>query len=284
MAPLSPRLLVSNIQVLTVRSLATIACHRAVMYNRHKGLGPWVPRNSDNITDNDYKRACHDMMMATKVKEDNQEVTDSDFLEACFGIISTTTIVGDFQEARKYLIRVRNLLDRVEVPATAEAWLPLADIKAALGLLDKPRVAIPWERVTVGDGKIGHMLPLPGSRLSHLGASFTGVKGLSHPLHVHLRDAAAICHMCDFNVRDVDGLMEHEHVMFRCKSLELEYDLLKYVYDEFPNQEVPPTEDIVRLAILGILSTISVYVLPGCGLGRAITQHQLKAIERVVCE
>ncbi|RMZ88299.1 hypothetical protein DV736_g4481, partial [Chaetothyriales sp. CBS 134916] len=272
--------------------LATIACHRAIVHQRHAELGEDGPlRKCDRIRDSDFILAHRRSIAETNAKVATDGMVDAEYIEACFGIISTCTLVGDFDVARQYLNSIQDVMHHIEVPADAAAWLPMTDIKVAVGLLSRPQVPLPWPRLPIDSASIHRMLPPPSKPLSRTGSAFSGVPGLSSELQVLLRDAAVICLMCDFNARDLEGLTDQEHVLFRSKSMELEHDLLKYVFDIFPASaeltdglepavDVPPTENVVRLAILGLMSIVSVHVLPGSGLGRALTQHQMRVIKR----
>ena len=265
--------------------LATVACHRAVLYKRFKSCGAQLKLTSNNITCQEFGRAHQDAITATNAKIERDEVSDPDFLEACYSLISTTTIVGDFEEARLHLKGVQNVVKRVDVPEYARAWLPLADIKAALGLLDRPRVPIPWAPTNLGINDIEQMLPHPSNPLYQMATGFADIP-ISAKLRGFLMEAAILCHMIDYNARSTLGLSFEEHNRLRNKCYELEHDLLDYVFDTFPSKEgengpsIPVVEQVIRMAVIGILNTVCVFVLPGCGLGRALTQHQLNAVNR----
>ncbi|RMD44811.1 hypothetical protein DV735_g264, partial [Chaetothyriales sp. CBS 134920] len=271
--------------------LATTACHRAVLHRRHSELGADGPSaNCDRIRDREFILAHRSAITETNDKAKGG-VLDSDYLEACVSIISTLTLAGDFNVARQYLHSLLDVLQHVELSPPTAAWLPLTDAKVAVGLMSRPQVPLPWARVQIEDGSLQRMLPPADDPLLRMGSAFATVSGLSTELQRLLCDATLICLMCDFNARDVVGLRPHEHISFRCKSMELEHDLLSYVFDIFPvsaeradglepTPDVPLTEDVVRLAVLGLMTMISVHVLPGSGLGRAMTRQQMRAMTR----
>ncbi|RMZ75229.1 hypothetical protein DV737_g5408, partial [Chaetothyriales sp. CBS 132003] len=237
--------------------LATIACHRAVVHHRHSELGGDGPTgNYERIRDRDFLLARQRSIAEANAKVAWGGIADAEYLEACFGIIATCTLVGDFDESRQYLRRIQDVGRHIEVSDEAAAWLPMTDIKVAVGLLSRPQVPLPWPRLAIDPASIKLMLPSPSKPLSHTGSGFSAVPGLSPALQALSRDAAIICLMCDFNARDVEGLTGREHVLFRCKSMELEHDLLSYVFDIFPLAEhgdgleptvdVAPTEDCAK--------------------------------------
>ncbi|RMZ81068.1 hypothetical protein DV738_g2354, partial [Chaetothyriales sp. CBS 135597] len=272
--------------------LATTACHRAVLYRRHSELGGDGPSgNSQRIRDNEFILAHNRAIAETNAKAAKNGVMDAEYLEACFTMISTCSLLGDFEMARQYLYGIRDVLQHAEITAQSAAWLPLNDTKVAVGLMTRPQIPLPWARVQIEYASLERMLPSTDDPLSHMGSAFATVPGLSTELLCLLGDATLICLMSEFNARRMDGLTHQEQISFRCKSMELEHDLLRYVFDIFPvsseraaglepTADVPPFENIVRLAVLGLLTLVSVHVLPGSGLGRALTRHQMRALKR----
>jgi hypothetical protein len=145
---------------------------------------------------------------------------------------------------------------------------------------------LPWEKAPVPDEVLFRISPLPSSPFSRLGAAFASVGFISPQLRQLLANAVIVCQFCQFNASDSQGLATHEHIMYRCKTHELEYDILTYIYSIFPCSEedcafigIPVLEQLIRLAVLGLMSSIAAVVHPGTGIGRALTGHQLKALD-----
>ena len=263
--------------------MTTVAAHRAVLYRKHEDLSPSDRVHSDLIRDNEYRMVLQEAVRATREMQKKGEM-DGEFLEACFGLISAQTIVGDFNQSLPLLQFVNQALQTVKIPIGAEAWLPLVDIKTAMGLLSRPIKQLPWTKAPVPADVLLRIRPPETSVYCRLGVAFTEATHITRQLRKLLADGVVICQFSNFNCSNQDGLATYEHVMYRCKTHELEFDILSYVYDVFPcSGAEPPTiivpalEQIIRMAILGILSTIAAAVHPAVGLGRALTYHQKNA-------
>jgi hypothetical protein len=266
--------------------LATVAAHRAVLYGHHRDLSPSARPSAESISDPLYRNVLQCAINATRQKQDKREL-DGEYLEACFGLIGAETIVGDFQKARSLLLYVsQRVLHSVDIPIEARAWVPMVDMKTALGTLSMPIIKVlPWMKVPVPPEVMRRIRPPSNCQLSMLGRSFANVTHISPRLRQLLADAVIVCQFCEFNASNDAGLEGHEHIMYRCKTHELEHELLCYVHDAFPQADnksslvvVPPLEQVVRLALMGMLSDIASVVHPGTGLGRATTTHQMKAL------
>jgi hypothetical protein len=272
-----------------VAFLGTLAVHRAVMNKRTADLAPAVRQPgfiyASLIGDRAYWLLLEEAVSLVNKELRNGAKIDSSTLEACFSIVSAATIAGDFQQAEQFLQFVDRTFHGVEASEHAQAWLLLTDIKTAVGLLRRPTKALPWSRSSVPRKVLDHIFPSPYGQTYPLGTLFTEAAFLTNELRQLLADATLLCHFCEFNTTDVEGLTTHEHIIYRCKNHELEHDVMSYVYTEFlpskrgpQERAIPALEHIVRLGILGIHSTIATVVHPGTGLGRCLTHHQKRAL------
>ena len=265
--------------------IATNAAHRAILRGQHEDLSPSKRSHAELIQDADYRTMLKHAYWATGIKNDKAEL-DDEFLEACFGLICAQTMVGDFNQSRALQHYVQQVLPNTKVPKESQAWLPLVDMSSAMGLLSRPTIALPWPRLPVPDEVIQRIRPASSSSCSRLGVAFSDAVHITPQLRRLLADAVLICYFAGSNVSRPGRLAAHEHVMYRCKSYELHQDVLGYVYDIFWQSEndgdallVPALEQVVRLAILGMISALVTVVQPATGLGRALTSHQKNALD-----
>ena len=268
--------------------LATNAAHRAIVsYQRHDDLFPSDCSHTDLIYDPVYRSVLEDAYRALQRKQDKGEL-DAEFLEACFGLICAQTIAGDFSKSRILQRYVQQVLQTITIPKDSQAWLPLVDMSTAMGMLSKPTIALPWNRAPVLDETLVRIRPKSDSRLSRLGVAFAKATYTTPQLRQLLENAVILCQFAEFHNLQSKGLGYYDHIMFRCKYHELHQDLLSYVYDVFPCTEdepsallvpVPALEQVIRLALLGMISNTMVVAHPATGLGRALTHHQKNALE-----
>ena len=270
--------------------MATTAAHRAIYYGHHKDLSPDNLNREDLLNDSDFKTAYSDAVRATRIKVQAGETADSDFLDACFSLMSTASMIGNFEEAQAHLSAVKHALQTVELSAIAKEWLPLADNKTAIGRLTRPLVHLPWPRTHADAKMLARVSPRPNTPMARLATNFNSL-GLSMPLIQIINNSRITCHLCQLNDSTLEGLSPVEHEMYRRTSIEAEHDLLTYVYDIFPHTHsdhssliVPALEQVIRLAVLGLYSTISIHILPASGLGRALTFHHKAALQRWCAE
>ena len=266
--------------------IAAAAAHRAIYYGHHKDLSPFNRDREDLLDDSDFKTAYSDAVRAIRIKVQADETADSEFLDACFSLMSTATMIGNFAEAQAHLRAVQHALPTVELSAIAQEWLPLTDNKAAIGMLTRPIVPLPWPRTHINADVLTRISPRPNAPMARLGTSFNSLD-LSAPLRQIINDTCLICHLCQLNESTPGGLTHSEHEIYRRMSLAAEHDLLTYVYETFEckNEDpatlvMPAIEQVLRLAVLGLYSTISICVLPNSGLGRALTLHHKIALQR----
>jgi hypothetical protein len=265
--------------------LATLAAHRAVLNRSHDLVVSRSQLRNQVIYDADYRDALRGAENYAGYKQAKCEI-DGEFLEVCFAIISAQSVMANLSEARRWLQLIHELLKNTPVPLSAYAWMPLVDVKVATGLLSKPVKQLPWERAPVPNEVLYRISPRLSASFSRLGTAFANVLFISPQLRHLLANAVIVCQFCEFNASDSQGLATHEHIMYRCKTHELEYDILTYVYSVFPRAEedpalvdVPPLEQLIRLAVLGLMSSIAAVVHPGTGIGRGVTSHQMKALD-----
>lgn len=265
--------------------MATLAAHRAILHKNHDDLSPSNILHAHLIKDPDYKCALQEAVQSISEKVNSGATLDAEILEGCFSVVSAACIVGDFKQAADLLRYVSSDLQPVEVTRRAEGWLFLTDVKTAVGMLRKPIKALPWAKSRVPTDVLDRICSPASSCIFRLGTAFPNVIHITSQLRQLLADAIVVCHFCEFNALAYEGLDTHEHIIYRCKTLELEHDILSYVYDTFGYSDetpsisfIPPLEQILRLAVLAIMSTIAAVVHPGTGLGRALTYHQKNAL------
>jgi len=266
--------------------MATVAAHRAILYGRHRDLAPSDENHDDLITDPDYKKVKQEALIAVRTKIQNREAINQNMVEACFGLISIATVVGNFQEARTHLKGIAQMVSIIETSGESMMWVPLSNVKVSVGLLSRPILKLPWAREAIPQEVIQRISPAPYSERSRLGSDFNELD-LSEPLQALLSTSRDVCNFCEVNATESSGLSREEHAILRQKATELEFDLLAYPYetDEFGWDDrreplIPAFEAIIRLAALGFLSFTPHTILPSTGLGRALTHHQKRAIEK----
>ncbi|ETI27465.1 hypothetical protein G647_09655 [Cladophialophora carrionii CBS 160.54] len=271
--------------------LATTAAHRAVMYGRHRDLAPSNDNHDDLILDPDYARAKHEATVAVRQIFQQRAIVDEQMLEACFGLISTATVVGNFEEARLHLKILDRITSQIELSEQTSMWLPIANVKISVGLLERPVMPLPFKREPVPDATLRRISPGLPSQMARLGTSFMRLDQLSNPLRRLLSTQTVICHLCAAKAADSQSPSALETSILVKKSTEAEFDLLAYPYDAdaFPRNarhepELPALEGIVRLAALGMLSLAPHTIMPAAGNGRALTHHQKRAVEKWVLE
>ncbi|OCT51016.1 hypothetical protein CLCR_08649 [Cladophialophora carrionii] len=271
--------------------LATTAAHRAVMYGRHKDLAPSNDNHDDLILDPDYARAKHEATVAVRQIFQQRAIVDEQMLEACFGLISTATVVGNFEEARLHLKILDRITSQIELSEQTLMWLPIANVKISVGLLERPVMPLPFKREPVPDATLRRISPGLPSQMARLGTSFVRLNQLSNSLRRLLSSQTLICHLCAAKAADPQSPSALETSILVKKSTEAEFDLLAYPYeaDAFPRNarhepELPALEGIVRLAALGMLSVAPHTIMPAAGNGRALTHHQKRAVEKWVLE
>jgi hypothetical protein len=269
--------------------MATVAAFRAIFLGRHDDLKPSDKDHNDLLHDTDFKVIKAWAMEATRARIETNNSVDEGSVEAIFSLIGAASILGNFDEARLHLRAIRKVLhynsDLVDLTSPQSHWIPLTDVKAAVGMLRRPYFRLPWSPDPIPDDLLRKIVPPPSAALSQLGSAFLSLRELSIAMQQLLRDAVCLCWFSQFNHERSHDLNAADHEVLRRKTLELEYELLSYVYqgaptdtDQIPNDMMhSPLEKMIRLAVLGMVSSTLTNVLPSAGVGRALTQHQLKA-------
>lgn len=266
--------------------LATTAAHRAVLYGRHKDLAPSLEDHDDLILDQDYILVKQEATAAVRQALAKRTIVDEQILEACFGLISTASVVGNFQEAKMHLKMLDRLTSQIELSEETLRWIPIANVKAAIGLLERPVVPLLFERESIPDQLMRRIHPNPATELARLHSDFRKLDRLSQPLTLLLSAHRNVCYLCEINSIDPENALPRETSILSRKATELEFDLLAYPYEfiSFPRNsrnepQLPALEGLVRLAALGMLSISPHTIIPATGNGRAITHHQRKALD-----
>lgn len=266
--------------------MATIAAHRAIYHGRHRDLAPSDANHDDLITDPDYKVVKHEAIVAVRKIVETRQSLNPNLVDACFGLISTATVVGNFDEARMHLKGIAQVLSLVGNPQESTLWVPISNVKVSVGLLSRPLLQLPWPREPVPPEVLQRISPAPGTAMARMGSDFRTL-GLSQEILALLATSRDICNLCELNALDPRGLSSLENAIVRQKATEAEFDFLEYVYQTpafdppAPNNDpvVPALEQVMRLAALGFLSFAPHTILPASGLGRALTQHQKRAMK-----
>ncbi|RVX68634.1 hypothetical protein B0A52_07061 [Exophiala mesophila] len=274
--------------------MATVAAHRAILHGLHKDLAPSSVNHDDLITDPDYKRVKHEAIVAVRNAVQTRAKVDQYLLEACFGLVSTATVVGNFQEAKIHLQGVASMLASNPELSGIQEWVPITNVKIATAMLCQPCLTIPWDRQDMPQDLLDKIFPNHSADPHRLNSAFTHVEGLSNKLRQLLLLHQDLFSLCDYVAIHPRRLTAVENRILNRKAIELEYDYVNYVYDTskiykcrsssstqaHAHPTIPPLEDVIRLAGLGLCSIIPHTILPSSGSGRASTQHQKQAIER----
>ncbi|KAL2417566.1 hypothetical protein ABEF95_012303 [Exophiala dermatitidis] len=266
--------------------MATAAAHRAIFHGNHKDLAPSNQNHDDLITDTDYQKVKHEAVMAVRKKIQRREQIDHSMIDACFGLIATATVVGNFEEAMMHLKGIKQIMTLVDVGPESLLWLPLSNVKVAVGLMSQPLLPLPWPRRPIPQDIAERIIPSPDTEMARLGSDLKQLDELGQTLKDLLLAGQNICYFCELNATDPRGLSSAENTTLRQKATELEFDLLAYPYQGQGNNEhdgephLTPLQAVVRLAALGFLSFTPHTILPSTGLGRALTHHQQRAVQQ----
>lgn len=271
--------------------MATVAAHRAILYGHHKDLRPSAQDHDDLITDPEYKKIKHEAIVAVRTSIERHEVPDKYMVDACFGLISTATVVGNFWEATIHMKGIADLMSRVGASPESMLWLPITNVKLSVGLLSRPILQLPWLREPMPTEIRQRIAPGPGSGMASMGITFHQLEDLSDSLQELLVTGRDICNLCQVNAANSMGLSPSENAILREKATEFEFDLVAYPYESlaFPRGSddqplIPPLERVIQLAALGLMQIAPHTIMPSTGLGRALTQHQKRAIEAWLSE
>jgi hypothetical protein len=269
--------------------LATTAAHRAIMYGRHKDLAPSQAPHDDLILDPDYVRVKHEATIAVRQVFEQHTVAQEQMLEACFGLISAAMVVGNFEEARLHLKIWDRITSQITVSEDTLRWLPITNVKVSVALLERPIIPLLLERNPIPDEILRRIYPRPDTPIARMGYDFCRLDQLSQPLGLLLSMHADLCLLCELSVLNPQASSQDEVRTVARKAVELEFDLLSYPYEveELPRDsrdepQLPALEAVVRLAAFGMMSIVPYNILPAAGNGRALTQHQKKALEVLV--
>ena len=226
-------------------------------------------------------------LLMQKINEKlNNSNIDDDVFEACAMLLAACNSVGDHKEVRMHMAGIQEMAKVIRSQPDSPMLLRVltADIKAAVSMLRHPLFPLQWEPRAVDPAILTRMISSLPACIRGRATKFESIDGLSSSLQNILLSLGEICYFCDFNGKDPQGLTDAEHDLFRCKSLEIEYTLLSYAYNEFPagpgginDLQIPPLEAIIRIAALCLLNRMSVHSRADSGAGRALLLHLRKA-------
>lgn len=267
--------------------MATVAAHRSIIQKRHKDLSPLTDRRNKLLFDDHFGVMKSHALKATQERI-AQNGWDGPTVEAIFSLVGAEQILGNFEEARFHLAALRKFFmsgSTIAAASPASDWIPLTDVKGAIGTMSRPLFRLPWNPESIPQDTLEKLFAGRDYRMWFHQSAFHRVDGLSSQLKIIVEQAFVLCRFCQFNAKHSQALTAEEYEMFRRKMLEVEHDTLSYIYPGSPsNDEQIPNkinlvEQITRLAILGITSSIMTNVLPSAGLGRALTHFQNSAIQ-----
>jgi len=90
-----------------------------------------------------------------------------------------------------------------------------------------------------------------------------------------IKQARLISLLCEFNAVNPDGLSPPEHEQLHRKTLQIQHDILCYLYaDSDGTDNISPIGKIICLACLALISITMIRIIPSSGQGRAMTNHQ----------
>jgi hypothetical protein len=266
--------------------LATAAAHRAIWYGRHKDLRPSPEDHDDLITDPDYVKAKHEATVAVRQLFSQSTTLQQSMIEASFGLISTATVVGNFEEAKLHLKSVGRLKSQIQLSLQTMLWLPLANNKISVGLLERPVIPLLFTRKPFPPEILSRISPHPLTSMGRLGLELSQLDQVSDSLRNLLSVTTSLCHFCEANATTPRHGTQSEMVVLTQKAVELEHDLLAYPYEDetLPQNSdgdpvLPAFESLIRLAALGMLSIAPHTIMPSTGNGRALTHHQRRALD-----
>jgi hypothetical protein len=266
--------------------LATSAAHRAVWHGRHKDLGPSPEDHDGLITDPDFIKAKHEATVAVRQLFNQSTTLQQSMIEASFGLISTATVVGNFEEAKLHLKSVERMKSRIQLSPETMLWLPLANNKVSVGMLERPVMPLLIARKPLPSEILTRIQPHPLTSMSRLGMELVHLDQISNSLRNLLSAHTSLCHFCEANATTTPRASQSEMAVLTHKAVELEHDLVAYPYEDerFPQNsngdpELPPFESLIRLAALGMLSLAPHTIMPSTGNGRALTHHQRRALD-----
>ncbi|KAK5202651.1 hypothetical protein LTR41_011604 [Exophiala xenobiotica] len=267
--------------------MATVAAHRAILRGHHKDLAPSQTDHDDLITDPDYKKVKHEAIVAVRQSIQSRQKADQYLIDACFGLVSTATVIGNFDEARMHLNCIFQMISAVGASEESMSWLPVTLVKLSTAMLSQPSLTIPWTREDIPNEILQRISPRRDTEQARLGTGFVLIPELSDQIKSLLSTHRDVCNICEFSATHPGGLSALENSILIRKAIELEYDYVAYPYQSTAFRHnsdsealLPAFEAVVRLAGLGLLSTMPHAILPSSGPGRAITHHQKRAVER----
>jgi hypothetical protein len=224
-------------------------------------------------------------------------------------------IAGLFDEARIHLtglkrmvelrggitdesIRSASMLSAIityvpEPRSSDEAWLTACsstDVKAASGLLVRPVFPLTWDAQPVPPDIQQRIQPPATSPAHQLGSGFFSNMLLSSPLIRILHVIRDIIYYSITVQTKPETIHQADNHFFRVLNCEAEHQLLSYIYPESqdttstspPTIDSHPLEAVTRVATIGFLNNFLIVSPPSSGLGRALTNHIVAAVNN--CE
>lgn len=257
--------------------IATVVAHRAILRGYHKDLAPSQTDHDDLITDPDYKKVKHEAIVAVRQSIQSRQKADQYLIDACFGLVSTATVVGNFDEARVHLNCISQIISAVGASEESMSWLPVTFVKLSTAMLSQPSLSIPWTHEDIPNEILQRISPRRDTEQARLGTGFVLIPELSDQIKSLLSTHREVCNICEFSATHPGGLSALENSILIRKAIELEYDYVAYPYQSTAFRHnsdseplLPAFEAVVRLAGLGLLSTMPHAILPSSGSGRAI--------------
>ncbi|KAJ5273969.1 hypothetical protein N7478_009094 [Penicillium angulare] len=276
--------------------MSMCAAHRAVLGVQRPGAST-TPNDRDRvINDIDYyvmkEKAIHEMNI--KVRDPSLALRNEAF-DTIVNLLTGSLIAGLFDEARVHLTGLKRMVelrggitDKSISSSSVLVAIVASDVKAGSGLLAKPVFPLTWDAQPVPMEIHRRIRPPTQSPVRRLGSGFWANALLSHQLLIILNVVRDII-FYSITVRVTPMLVhENDHGFFRVLTCETEHQLLSYIYDNYSDSQDPskadldihPIESVTRVASICFLNHFLIVSPPSSGLGRALTKHLKKAVDR----
>ncbi|EEP77751.1 predicted protein [Uncinocarpus reesii 1704] len=219
------------------------------------------------------------LMKAQAIREMNAKMqnpetaADESAFEMSLFLITAAVTVGFFTEAQIHFDGLKKMVDY-------RGGVTAPNLEAT------PTLAVTWETQPTPRRMADRVFPPSRSPLRIVTSKLRNSPYLSDTLKVAIDKTREMIFFENFNREDRVGLTSEELELFRLRVHELEHELLDYPYRIFSKTgtefdlNIPPVENVARLATLCYIGYNCVVAPPNSGVGRAITTHTKLALER----
>ncbi|WEW59409.1 hypothetical protein PRK78_004881 [Emydomyces testavorans] len=262
-------------------NLSLAAAHKAILRTEKVEFSKLEERIFPNP--DLYFMKAHAIKEMNKKLQDPETATDDAAFDIVVFLISAAVTLGLFSEARmhfeglKKMVHSRGGIYSPSFEGTRTlGGVVMCDVKIAGGLLVRPFYPITWDMQPVPPHMKNRIFPHADTMIA---SKLRNSPYLSDTLKAEIEKIREMIFFESFNREDPVGLTREEHEFFRLRVHELEHELLDYPYRIFKKTgsgdeiDIPPIENVTRLACLGYISYNCVVAPPNSGVGRAITNH-----------